>query len=201
MDFIVLLRIAVGAISLCSSIRVIHFAHHMLISHLQCNQKGAQYGGLCMNLKRTLFSLLVLTLKAVKCWMRWWFNGCSLRVFCFLLPALKDKILMLLFHGVLCFSWWCHLMAAQDVLHIVLWETPWALNLLTWIVLLFPLSTSPSLLSDKSSSRILTDCVCLNYFKLLERETTACLNIELLLPVHRSEKQNLDWKHENVCLC
>lgn len=83
MDFIVLLRIAVGAISLCSSIRVIHFAHHMLISHLQCNQKGAQYGGLCMNLKRTLFSLLVLTLKAVKCWMRWWFNGCSLRMFCF----------------------------------------------------------------------------------------------------------------------
>lgn len=55
----------------------------MLISCLQCNQKGAQYGGLCMNLKRTLFSLLVLTLKAVKCWMRWWFNGCSLRVFFF----------------------------------------------------------------------------------------------------------------------
>lgn len=55
----------------------------MLISCLQCNQKGAQYRGLCTNLKRTLFSLLVLTLKAVKCWMRWWFNGCSLRVFCF----------------------------------------------------------------------------------------------------------------------
>lgn len=174
----------------------------MLISCLQCNQKGAQYRGLCTNLKRTLFSLLVLTLKAVKCWMRWWFNGCSLRMFCFFSsPCLERQntyatfsrssllFLMVSSHGSSGRSTYCIM---RDSL---------STQLVTWIVLLFPLSTSPSLLSDKSSSRILTDCVCLNYFKLLERETIACLNIELLLPVHRSEKQNLDWKHENVCLC
>lgn len=42
-------------------------------------------------LKRTLFSLLVSILKAVKCLMRWWFNGCWLWVFCFLFFSMPWK--------------------------------------------------------------------------------------------------------------
>lgn len=154
-------------------------------------------------LKRTLFSLLVLILKAVKCLMRWWFNGCWLWVFCFLFFSMpwKAKYLCCFFtrscllslvvssHGSSGYSTYRIMRASPS--------TEFA-NLDSYSV---EIINCPGLLSEKSSSRVSIDCVCLNYFKFLERETTACLNIELLLPVRCSEKQNLGWEHRNACLC